>query len=263
VVNAITCCTRGQQITAEMFGHDVLWQPYVDPGLILARALRRSLAGRSRPAAIFLQNHGLIVGGETAVEIAATTDRIVSTVRQRLPAPPSVSDTDRPTLDRLADIAREAGLAVEVDDSPAVRWLASTPVGRKAATGGPLTPDQIVYCRSAPMVIEPRMANRASWDTAWSAYREQYGFNPWVVLVPGAGALAVRVSGKLAEVTRDVYADAAAVYRDAAMLGSVHHLGPRDRKFIEEWEVEAHRRAVMSTDEGDSPSSVSILFICG
>jgi rhamnose utilization protein RhaD (predicted bifunctional aldolase and dehydrogenase) len=123
-----------------------------------------------------------------------------------------------------------------------VHWLASTEAGHEAATGGPLTPDQIVYCRSVPMVIEPD----GSWDAAWSAYEAAHGFEPWVALVVGAGIVAMQQSAKLAEITRAVYADAAAVSFGAYQLGGVRHLGPRDRQFIEEWEVEAHRRAVMS-----------------
>ena len=246
LVNAVTCCTRGRAIAAELFGDDVLWQPYVDPGLTLARSLRTALAGRGRPDAILLQNHGLIVGGETAEAVAATTDRVVSTVGRRLNAPESAPDADPSLLESHAAAARRAGFAVALDDSPAVRWLASTPVGQKLAQGGPLTPDQIVYCRSVPALASTAAAEPAGWDTARSTYQSKYGADPWVVLVPGAGMLAVRTSAKLAEVTRAVYADAAAVYRDAARLGSVHPMPFRDRLFIEEWEVEAHRRAVMS-----------------
>jgi rhamnulokinase len=244
VVNALTCCTRGAEIAKELFGDDVLWQPYVDPGLILARALRDATADR-KPAAILLQNHGLIVGGATADAIAAVTDRVASAIRERLPASVGAPASERRLQDHVA-VAERGGFSVVADDSPAARWLASTSAGRAAALAGPLTPDQIVYCRSVPLFLDHATASPAQYVAAWKAYAAQFGFEPWVVLVADVGFLAVRRSPKLAEVTRAVYADAAAVCRDAAALGGVNVLSSRDRRFIEEWEVEAHRRAVTS-----------------
>jgi rhamnulokinase len=247
VVNALTCCVDGQHIAHQLFGDNVLWQPYVDPGLTLAQSLRHALVARGgrRPEGILLQNHGLIVGGESAADIASATDRVVSSIRARLPRPTEPAPRDRRLQDHLA-AAERAGLSVVAEESPAARWLASTAAGRAAAMGGPLTPDQIVYCRSLPLLVDVATASPAQFEAAWAAYAKQFGFEPWVVLVADAGFLAARSSPKLAEVARSLYADAAAIYRDADALGGVRHLGPRDRQFIEEWEVEAHRRAVMS-----------------
>ena len=247
VVNALTCCVDGQHIARQLFGDDVLWQPYVDPGLTLARSLRAALANRDRPAAILLQNHGLIVGGETADMIAASTERVVSAVAARTPALPPAPMGNRPLLEQYADAARSAGLHVEIDDSPAVRWLAGLAQSFAVTMHSTLTPDQIVYCRSVPMgIVSPGRDPHQYWDLCWSSYTAGLGFEPWVAVVAGAGALAVRESAKLAEVTRAVFADAAAVARGAAALGGVNPLLARDRQFIEEWEVEAHRRSVMS-----------------
>ena len=262
VVNALTCCRRGEVLAAELFNHDVLWQPYVDPGLTLARAVRDALrkfqaeqAGR-KPSAILLQNHGLIVGGDTSADIAAVSDRIVSTIQQRLDAAPLEPSSDDPHMENLlavhaAAVARlQPTWSVLTTQTPATRWLAQTSAGRVAASGGALTPDQIVYCRSLPVMIEhpspdPAVAEQ-QWADAWTAYERQTDFVPWVCVLAGAGTLAFRETAQLADVTRTVYADAAAVYRDANRLGGVEPLTLRDRSFIEGWEIEAHRRSVMN-----------------
>ncbi|MBV8781171.1 MAG: hypothetical protein JO353_07215 [Phycisphaerae bacterium] len=102
-------------------------------------------------------------------------------------------------------------------------------------------PDQIVYCRSFPLWIADQPI-----DAAWSEYDAAYGVSPWLAVIAGAGVLAFRESAKLAHVTRSVFADAMRISRNAEQLGGIHPLNARDRQFIEGWEVEAHRRSVMS-----------------
>lgn len=255
LLNALACCTDGQWLAASLFADRVLWQRYVDPGLILAQSLRESLVRHPRrPAAILLQNHGLIVSGESVEAITAVTDELVSTVQQQVNRAAEPADPTNQHL--LSTHARAAslmrpGLSVAIDDSAPVRWLAGTAEGRRAVLAGPLTPDQIVYCRSMPLVIEApaRELDDAAeqWRRAASAYQATYGFAPWVGLIAGAGMVAARESAKMAEITRSLYVDAAAVYGNASRLGGAHPLNARDRRFIETWEVEAHRRSVMSS----------------
>ena len=253
LVNAITCCAAGEALTRQWWGEEVLWQPYVDPGAVLAQALQRNLsrAGKS-PKAIFLQNHGLIVAGHSADQIDSTSTSIVTRIERELdasiavrpPAPIANSQSDR--LAVVADaIARERPmLNIAVDDSSAARWLAGTSAGRDAAMSGPLTPDQIVYCRSFPLLLEMN----TNFAEAWQAYVSTYGWEPWIAIVSDAGVIAMRSSAKLAETTRSIYADAAGVHRNAERFGGVTTLSASHREFIEQWEVEAYRRSIAAGD---------------
>lgn len=252
LVNAVTCCVDGERLTREWFGEGVvLWQPYVDPGLVLARALADALTrAPRRPIAVFLENHGLIVGGETPEQIVATSERIVGRIAQALgergePAAEdrSLDDDVRHATAAAALVAERPGLHVVGDASPECAWLAGTEAGRAAAMAGPLTPDQIVYCRSFPLWLA-RDADRHAVADAWAAYVATYGVEPWVAVVEGTGVIAMRESAAMAETTRAVYADAAAVAHRAHQLGGVRALSPAGRRFIEEWEVEAFRRSV-------------------
>ena len=256
-VNALTCCTGGETLAREWFGDDLLWQSYVDPGLVLAQHLARSVATHARrtgrPAvAILLENHGLIVAADEAAQIDSISARIVTAVSDRLPASAKGEPGGALQADLLAvykqAVQQMGDVHAVADSADPVRWLVSTAAGKAAALAGPLTPDQIVYCRSLPLWIDTPAEivgeARQQLQTAWAAYQDQHGFAPWVLLVEGVGMIAVRASAKLASITRDVYADAAAVYQSARLLGGIHPLSPRDRRFIENWEVESFRRDV-------------------
>lgn len=85
-VNAFLCARNGKKVAAgHLFPEEVVfcgmnpvWVDYRDPGLPLARAIRKEvLAHLDRhgevPKSILLQNHGLIAMGPTAAEVEATT----------------------------------------------------------------------------------------------------------------------------------------------------------------------------------------------
>lgn len=72
VVNAITCSENGERIVAS-WNRKVHWIPYMTPGHDLALEIyKRRIKG---PAAIFLQNHGLIVTGDSIDECMAQQSR--------------------------------------------------------------------------------------------------------------------------------------------------------------------------------------------
>jgi len=269
-VNAVTCAKRGAEIAAQLFGASVLWVPYTDPGLPLARVIRDARrihaerTGAPAPGTMFLQNHGLVVAGDSPAEIEATSARLITTIRAHLGGLPPTSwgdvarlepDRARAALDAVGPTLR-ALLAtgnrlkvVAFDDSPIALSLAGTALGREFALGGPLTPDQIVYAGSFPLVVDaPSGASTDQLvDTLTSAIAARSATEagpPVVVIVPGLGIFAAADSYGQAETVRQVYLDAVGVSAEADRLGGVRPMAETEWSFIERWEAEAYRRGV-------------------
>jgi rhamnose utilization protein RhaD (predicted bifunctional aldolase and dehydrogenase) len=93
-VNAILCAQNGPELLhGRLFPDHIVfcgaapaYIPYVEPGLPLARAVRRTLeeyldAHGTAPKTIFMQNHGLIAVGRTAVEVDSITAMCVKSCR--------------------------------------------------------------------------------------------------------------------------------------------------------------------------------------
>ncbi len=257
-VNGLTCCTEGRHLSSPVLP-EAIWQPYVDPGLVLAKALRERLVDDDPHGVttVLLENHGLIVSGDDIDQIELTSTEVLARCdaefnkRHRVTTPKHEDgerDAARFLLHQaLAEESRD-DTVVRPIDSPAMAWLLSTADGRAAALGGPLTPDQIVYCQSDPLWIDEPAIDRnegaAQWRGAVDAYRHRHGRDPWVVLLPGLGGLAIRESSKLAATTAALYADAAEMMQRAQALGGIQPLLEGHRRFIEEWEVESYRRQV-------------------
>jgi rhamnose utilization protein RhaD (predicted bifunctional aldolase and dehydrogenase) len=95
-INALTCSRSFEEaLSGRLFPDEIvmcgavpLLLPYVDPGLALARELRRRLreytgAQGTAPKSIHLQNHGFIALGATAVQIEGITAMAVKAARIR------------------------------------------------------------------------------------------------------------------------------------------------------------------------------------
>lgn len=274
IVNTLTCHTRGQELAVEIFGDDIIWLPYVDPGFTLAQKLVECLAehatktGGAAAKAILMANHGLIVAGDDPETIRSYTNEILSKIEARLGSDWQTSSLGTVTTEQNSSdlvrlvapalrglLADEYGETLEVvtfDDSEIALGLVGAEAGKVASCTGPMTPDQIVYCNSFPLWFKPQ-ANEAEdalvarLRKAIDDHTKQTRFPPKIVLVAGVGIFAAGDDHAQAHTSRLVYLDAVKVMAGATRLGGINYLADRDREFIEDWEVEAYRKKIAAT----------------
>ncbi len=289
LVNMITCCAQGPEL-AQQLANEVVWIPEVDPGFILSQKLRQALAayrkatGRDCPRAVLMQNHGLVICGDTAEEIRGHTDWLVETLRQQLAAvgkAPTFGAATRLEPAGAHDLVKIIGPAlrgllatgdnlkiVTFSDAPEVMDLIGGANGKAVATAGPLTPDQIVYCKSFPLWIEP--AAGATPATLMEQLRQEIqehtrktGAAPHVVLVKGLGLFAAGDDFAAADTVRLVYTDVIKVMAGARQLGGVRYMDDGMRKFIEDWEVESYRKSVTAAGRAGGRVAGKVAMVTG
>lgn len=290
LVNMITCCQRGEELARELFSDQILWMPYVDPGYILARTVADALrayaarTGRPAPRAIVMQNHGVFIGGDSAEEVRATTDWLIETIRAKVGQAPAgepfgpvtrlAPDSVRRLVHAIAPTLRgllaegDALKVVTFDDSEVALQLAGSAEGAAIVAGGPLSPDQIVYCKSFPLWFEPREGEDAAALAArlGEAVRQHLvttNFPPKLVLVQGVGLFAAGDDYAGAATVAEVYEDAIKVMAGARRLGGIRHLPKRDREFIDAWEVEAYRRQVAAGAKKPGRAAGKVALVTG
>jgi NAD(P)-dependent dehydrogenase (short-subunit alcohol dehydrogenase family) len=134
--------------------------------------------------------------------------------------------------------------------------------------GGPLTPDQIVYCRSFPLWLDivrdespAELVNRLS--TAVGRYIDEHGLPPNIVLAQGLGLFAGGAAWSDAEVVRLVYRDAIKVMAGAQRLGGIAYLDDDFRTFIEQWEVESYRKQVAAANVSSGRVAGKVALVTG
>ena len=150
------------------------------------------------------------------------------------------------------------------------RWqprFTATGPGRAFVLGGPLTPDQIVYAGSAPLVLDVHDASPedlpALAGEQLRAHLEAGHPAPILVVVPGVGLFAAGDTWAEADTARHIYLDALRVGQAANRLGSVRHLSDTERRFIEDWEAEAYRRQIHAGDNTPGRVAGRIALVTG
>lgn len=271
-IGSITCASDGAALAERLFADRAVWVPYTDPGLPLARAIARARrifterTGKPAPAVTLMQNHGIIVAGDSVAEIERETEWLVSIVAAALDG--AVAAVPVTTASPLLEPARARDLVdrigptlrallaederlkiVTFDGDLGATTFVATTAGRSLVAGGPLTPDQIVYVGSWPLLLDVP-DDLAPDDVAallrarLDEHRAMRGGLPVVVLVPGLGLFAAADTWSQADTARHVCRDALRVGEGALRLGGVRPLDDAERNFIETWEAESYRRDV-------------------
>ena len=289
LVNMVTCCAIGPEL-ARQLANDVVWIPEVDPGFILSQTLRQSLlafkkaTGRDCPRAVLMQNHGLVICADTPEEIRSHTDWLVETLRKLLraagdapafgqvtavdaSAAPGLVQTLGPVLRGLLATGENLKI-VTFSDAPEVMALVAGTDGKAVATHGPLTPDQIVYCKSFPLWFAPTAGATPAQlveqlRVAIQAHTQQTGAAPHVILVQGLGLFAAGDDFAGADIVRLVYTDIIKVMAGARKLGGVRYMDDRMRRFIEDWEVESYRKTISAAGRAAGRVAGKVAVVTG
>lgn len=197
LVNGLTCARRGAQTAREIFGDGMIWIPVVNPGYVLACAVKeaidRHLARRSGyPNLLFLENHGIFVAADTPEEIRSTYGRVMAALESRLterpdlserpPAEPALSATIAELIGRalgVAPVAPSAGAPPDGGCSLVLNREVASLVATKRSFA-PLrslsyTPDHIVYCGHEPVWVARPRSGRGARSAAALAPGERSG----------------------------------------------------------------------------------------
>ena len=240
LVNGLTCSQNGKAECAKLFP-DALWLDYCDPGFTLSLAVKRAcdeFAGRAGkyPNVLFLQNHGVFVGGDAPGDIDAEYGRIMSALEAAYRAAGISVEEPAGEPERGAVLEYAPVLCGYL--APEKSRVTVVSAGDFALPGGPLTPDHMVYGKAFGLTSDaPGRAEVAEFEKA-------RGYLPRMVRVPGKAVFCAGKDKKAADTVLVSARNGALIEKLAGTFGGVHYLDDRQRGFIENWEVESYRAKV-------------------
>ena len=258
LVNGMTCGNDGKKICAELFP-EALWVDYCDPGFILAKVVfdrcneYKASFGKA-PQVIFLQNHGVFVGADSAEEIDALYNAMMSTLAEYC---------RKQNVDISAIVPGEADIETVMQYAPQLRGylradrsgkpVTVTSCGAFAIPRGPLTPDHLVYAKAFGVIAE-----NPDQETV-DAFSEKYGYVPRMVEVSGKAVFCAGKNRAGAATVQALALNGALVEKISAAFGGVHYLTDAQREFIENWEVESYRAKVASGGAASLTGMVAVV----
>lgn len=254
LVNGLMCSANAEAACGEIFP-EALYIEYTDPGYTLFKKVYDRInaykaANGKEPQVIFLQNHGIFVGGDTTAEIEGIYSEILGKLEAKVAALPEGGSEVSPTVTDVIPAIRQMlsrsgrGLkTLKVTKNALVDYFLD---GSRKKIAAPFTPDIIVYCKSAYIFIDAESDEEIlkQAEEKIEAFAAEKGYTPKVLLIKGVGLVAVGDNFKNAQIITDVFTDAMKVAFYAQSFGGEHPMEKAWIDFIDNWEVENYRRKV-------------------
>jgi rhamnose utilization protein RhaD (predicted bifunctional aldolase and dehydrogenase)/NAD(P)-dependent dehydrogenase (short-subunit alcohol dehydrogenase family) len=257
LINGVLCSRNARNIVNKLFGDEVLFVPYTDPGFTLFRKMENEVRSfREKfshdPKIILLENHGSFVSADSTDEITGIYDYIINEIKKEItpvseitPIPQSnISGKVLPVI-RMMLSGEQTGVIRCRNNSLIAQYSQNQLEFHKISL--PLTPDIVVYCKSRYIYIE----QSSSADKIIDSFRYQlphflneYGYPPKIIVIKDMGIFAFNETAAGAEICLDIYEDLIKVCHYASQAGGIKSLIPEQVSFIDKWEVENYRRKV-------------------
>ncbi|MEB0000793.1 bifunctional aldolase/short-chain dehydrogenase [Cryobacterium sp. RTS3] len=275
---AIATAVDGEELTASIFGHRVIWVPWRRPGFQLG--LDIAAIKDAHPGAIgaILGGHGITAWGDTSEEAEANSLWIIETAAAYIdehskPEPfgaplegfGALSAAERrakaaalaPTLRGL--VSTDSAKVGHFTDAPEVLdFLAHAEHPRLAALGTSC-PDHFLRTKVTPLLLDlPADASveesldrlhelHEQYRLDYQAYYDRHatqdspairGADPLIVLIPGVGMFSYGANKQTARVAGEFYINAIHVMRGAEGLSSYAPIDEAEKFNIEYWALE-------------------------
>ena len=256
-VNGLMCSQNAERLTTALFGDDVVYVPYVDPGYILYKEVETRInAYRSRvgaePKIILLQNHGIFVAADTTAEIHELYTKVINKLDDaigeiaplvNLPIDPAAANVV-PAIRMMLSANGLKTLKV-INNSYYERFLSSEAEYQKIAL--PFIPDGIVYCNSSFIYAQytgdvDALLNDLSEKI--KTYTATQPKTPKIICIKGIGCVLANDNAQAVGTLEDVMMDTCLVSLYSEKFGGQSPMTAVQVQFIDTWEVEQYRSSI-------------------
>ena len=257
LINGMLCAKRSRHSVVELFPENALYIEYVDPGYTLFKRIEQELlAYRDKydkdPQIIFLENHGVFVGGNDIEEIKKIYHDIENTIRKHVEADPVRNELE---IDKKAKEILPAVRMLMTDEKPVILKVRYNTLIEKFIENHdtffkislPFTPDIIVYCKAKYLFVETTGTAESiieRFSSQLERFINEFKYSPKVILIKGIGLVACEENSLSAETVLDVYEDMMKISFYAENFGGARFMTCFQIDFIDTWEVENYRRKI-------------------
>lgn len=241
-VAAAVCRNDWKEQLAELFG-DAFFVDYKTPGPALALALRQQLQQRNwqlgKPAVIFLQNHGLIVAGNTLQEVIKITDAVVEKVGKIYPN----------DLSKYKSVSTISQLVNEVCGTEWLAYLSDDQIlndaifkNKESILARCATPDQLVYCGPQGLLLPSEDIEAAK--VSIKKFLKEKKHAPKVVLMPACGQLRIFLLGKSLRKCKEMedVLKSHVILQNSGSFSTMQFLPDDEVDYLSNWDAEKYRQ---------------------
>jgi rhamnulose-1-phosphate aldolase/alcohol dehydrogenase len=267
-VIAVAASRRSRELTAEIYGEEVGWTPWLRPGFELGLEIERMCAANPKLKGVILAQHGLINWANDDKACYELTLRLIEEAAEYVESKDKGEQTfggiryePLTTAEReeiLCDL-QVSPIATVVSDAAILRFVNSRDAPRLAALGTSC-PDHFLRTKIRPLYVDwnPQSkdldALKKRLLAAVEQYRQDYAAyyqtckradsppmrnpDPAVILIPGIGMIASGANERESRLTAEFYNCAVEVMRGAEAIDEYIALPQQEAFDIEYWLLE-------------------------
>ncbi|MBN1126526.1 MAG: SDR family oxidoreductase [Sedimentisphaerales bacterium] len=278
VVGAYVNAQNGKTLLERLFHQEKkppLWVPYTDPGFMLARTISRRVQAYQaeygcKPAILFLEKHGLFVTAPTSNAALRLVRKVIKACGNRLknPLPHRIREADQAVIHQTKLTIRKAVfqatgqyLPIHHFQDHEIAWFMKQKDVAGMLAAGALSPDELVYANGPALWIDKVDSDRIIKRLI---NQREKGDKPALAFLVKNQGLFVAAKENVAQTIRDIAAGSFFIRVNARFLGGIATLSKRQRTFINEWEMESFRRALVEgVSGGDLKDRVAVVTGAG
>ncbi len=277
LVNGLMCSNLAEQKSYEIFGEEVLYVPYCDPGYILFKVISDHIKEYSKkfqhdPKVVLIQNHGIFVAADSVDEIKGIYAGIESWLNSSFDEFPESEELPMSAkftriLPAVRMLLSEKKLKVAAAfNSSRVREFTEDKLAFEKGISNPFNPDQMVYCLSEYLFIEKQGSEEEVIQEARQKIEEfsnRRGIMPKVIFFQNEGVIVAEDSAVSVGYLKDMVNDFCQISRLSKNFGGPHPLTPEQVAFIESWEVENYRKKISLGGKAQGRLENKVVVITG
>jgi len=251
--NGLTCGRNGEAAMRALFPGQALWIPQTMPGYILAKEARQRILDHQKkggrpPRRLFLENHGVFIGGDTVEDIDAAVAGMEDALAGVIVRTPDFAtcEFDKQKAVRFAraveNLAARRGFCVFHTNRELAKALSSREAFSRVRMT--FTPDHLVYCGAEGLFIASADLESACSELAekTQTYEMRHRRLPNIIGLRDTGIYARGESQKEADAAMALFLDALKIAVYAESFGGAKPMEPRLADAIGNWEAERFRK---------------------
>ncbi len=258
LVNGLMCSNLAKEKSHEIFGEEVLYVPYCDPGYILFKVIADKIAEYNLkfnydPKIVLIQNHGIFVAADSIDEI----HKIYAEVKNRLLNAFDVYPEYKEIVasEKLVEVLPAVRILLSCEKLKVATalnssWISGFIGSKETFNNGiarPFNPDQMVYCMSEYLFVENSTTVNSIIEEAKTKiedFKSRKGAVPKVIFIQDEGVIVAEDSPVSVSYLIDIVNDFCEISTLSNNFGGPHPLTAEQAAFIENWEVENYRKKV-------------------
>lgn len=277
-VIAVAASRRSQELTAEIFGDEIGWVPWLRPGFELGLLMQREVAANPQLKGLVMGQHGLINWADDDKECYELTLRLIEKAAEYIeardkgdltfggPLYSSLSDEARTELlEQLlpwlrGQVSEQNRFVGTVQHDETILRFVNSKDAERLAELGTSCPDHFLRTKIKPLYVnwDPQTGDldqlKSLLTSGLAQYRRDYADyyqrchhpdspamrdpNPTVILIPGVGMIAWGKDKSESRVTAEFYNCAVEVMRGAEAIDEYIALPQQEAFDIEYWLLE-------------------------